>query len=311
MQIRQFLPIALLLGMLLSACGVAPAAIPSAGSEAGGNTAQKIPVVATYSIIGDMTQQVGGDLIALRTLVGPGGDAHTFEPTPEDAQALTDARLIFENGIAFEGWIDDLYTASGSSATRVVVSEGITPLELAADERDPHIWHDVTLAITMVERIEAGLSASDPANASAYQANAQRYIGQLKELDAFIQQEVATLPAERRKLVTSHDTFGYYAKRYSFEVIGSGLGAVSTESADPSPAVLTDLVAAIRAAGVPAIFAENVSNPEIMQAIAREAGVVLAPPLYTDALGEPGSTGATYLEMMRSNTLTIVTALKN
>jgi zinc/manganese transport system substrate-binding protein len=301
--------LAVLLGLLLSACGTAPAAPPSAGSES--STAAKVSVVATHSILGDMTQQVGGELITLRVLVGPGGDAHTFEPTPEDAQALADAKIIFENGLEFEGWIDDLYTASGSSATRAVVSEGITPLELAAGERDPHIWHDVTNAITMVEHIAAGLAKADPTNASTYTANAQRYIAQLKDLDIFIQQEVATLPAERRKLVTSHDTFSYFAKRYGFEVIGSGLGSVSTESADPSPAVLADLVSDIRAAAVPTIFAENVSNPEIMQAIAREAGVTLAPTLYTDALGEPGSTGASYVEMMRFNVTTIVNALRS
>jgi zinc/manganese transport system substrate-binding protein len=283
-----------------------------------------IKVVATYSILGDLVQNVAGDRVELVTLVGPGSDSHVYEPTPRDNAILAEARLVFENGLMFEGWIDDLYTASGSAARRVVVSERITPLIAAADahhdeeeahseeeadgEFDPHMWHDPTNVMLMVEAIRDALIAVDSANAATYQANAAAYLAQLKQLDAEIEAQVAALPAERRKLVTSHDTFGYYAQRYGFEVIGTAIGT-STEAADPSAGEIATLVDSIKAAGVPAIFAENVSDSNLIDTIAREAGVQLAPALYTDALGETGSTGATYLEMMRFNTTTIVTAL--
>ena len=326
------LAVLILILPLLGACSgadtsTAPAATTSANSVQAttGGASEKLPVVATYSILGDMVAQVGGNHIQLTTLVGPGGDAHTFEPSPEDGRALARAKLVFENGLEFEPWLDDLFTASGSGAVRVVVSQGIealpAPEEHHGDEGhaegenhregefDPHIWHDVNNVISMVETMRAGLAAADPANAANYQANATTYIAALKELDSFVQEQVETLPAARRKLVTSHDTFGYFAKRYGFEIVGTALG-VSTEAADPSAAEIATLVSEIKAAGVPAIFAENVSNPQLIETIADEAGVKLGPPLYTDALGESGTPGATYIEMMRYNVTTIVTALK-
>ncbi|GAB4123497.1 MAG: metal ABC transporter substrate-binding protein [Roseiflexaceae bacterium] len=287
-------------------------------------------MVVTFSVLSDFVQQVGGDLVEVTTLVGPGGDAHTFEPTPEDGKALVNAKIIVENGLEFETWLEDLYTASGSTATRIVASQGIETLaaeehagEEHADEEahaegeehghgefDPHVWHNVNNAIAMVETIRAGLSAADPANAAIYQANADRYTAELQALNTEIEQQIATLPAERRKLVTTHDTFGYFAKRYGFEVVGTALASISTESGDPSAAELADLITQIKAIGVPAIFAENVSNSTIMETVAREAGVKLAPTLYTDALGEPGSEGENYIAMMRYNVATIVTALQ-
>lgn len=464
---RRFTTLSLvgLFTLLLAACGSAPTAqptqAPAAPTEAPAAAAPtealpaptavpapdapRLQVVATYSILGDFVQNVAGDLVELTTLVGPGGDAHTYEPTPGDSAALARAAILFENGLEFESWIDDLFTASGSQATRVVVSENITPLPapegghshsdedplahacehfantpeqvaaggaipddhthyvvtltggagdvtltrdedaevrffLGADvpfavssdgaplspeaseavtegcdavaivytfdlapgdytisfgpnagdrvalvwevakahgeeehghshgEYDPHIWHDPNNAMAMVERIRDALVAADPANAATYEANAAAYLAELKELDAFVTAQVATLPAERRKLVTTHDTLGYFAQRYGFEVIGTALG-VTTETSDPSAGQIAELVGAIRAAGVPAIFVENVTNPALMETIAREAGVKLAPTLFTDALGEPGSEGATYLEMVRFNVTTIVTAL--
>lgn len=316
---------------LLSACGTTPTAqAPTAVADSNGTTtteqvgANKLPVVATFSVIADMTRTIGGDLVSITTLVGPGGDAHTFEPTPEDGKALAGAKVIFENGVEFEAFLNDLYSASASQATRVVVSNGVAlqPISAAdhgnsaasnspaSSENDPHIWHDINNAIIMAEHITAGLATADPANAAIYQANGAKYTAALKELDSFIQQQVAQLPVERRKLVTSHDTFGYFAKRYGFQIVGTALASASTEASDPSPAVLADLIKQIKAAGVPAIFAENISNPKLMQTIADEAGVKLAPTLYTDALGDPGSTGATYIDMMRYNVTTIVAALK-
>lgn len=317
-QIARGFAALLTLTALLSACGGAgqPASAPTSASAG-----RRLPAVATFSILGDLVRNVGGDLVEVAVLVGPGGDAHTFEPTPADSGRLAGANVIFENGLAFESWLDDLYTASGSQAARVVVSKGVAAVAAAGEhgqagtdhadgELDPHIWHDVQNTIAMVENIRAGLAAADPANAAAYQANADAYTAKLKELDAFIQGQVSQIPAERRRLVTSHDTFEYFARRYGLEIVGTALGAVSTEAADPPASEIAALVQDIKAAGVPAIFAENVANPGLMETIAGEAGVTLAPTLYTDALGDPGSGGATYIEMMRYNATTIAGALK-
>jgi ABC-type Zn uptake system ZnuABC Zn-binding protein ZnuA len=337
---------AMLLIAFLSACGSAAPAAPTAAPSpttapaeptaaptpttaapaeptAAPAPASKLPVVVTFSILSDFVQQVGGNFVEVTTLVGPGGDAHTFEPTPEDGKALVNAKVIVENGLEFETWLEDLYTASGSTATRIVASQGIETIaaeehageEHAGEEHghgefDPHVWHDVNNAIAMVETIRAGLSAADPTNAAIYQANADRYTAELQALNTEIEQQIAALPAERRKLVTTHDTFGYFAKRYGFEVVGTALASISTESGDPSAAELADLITQIKTVGVPAIFAENVSNSNIMETVAREAGVELAPTLYTDALGESGSEGENYIAMMRYNVTTIVTALQ-
>ena len=295
-------------------CAQPPGAAPAAGG--------KPRVVATFSILGDVIDAVGGDLIELRTLVGPGGDAHTFEPSPKDSVALIEADLIIENGVSFEPWLDDLYAASGSKATRVAAAQGLASLipadpEAAESEAhegeehgefDPHVWHDVQNMIVMVGVIQDALAEHDPANAGRYLEQAERYTDELRALDAEIMEQAATLPENRRKLRTSHDTFGYFARRYGFEVVSTALGA-STEESEPTAAAIAALVNTIRASGVPAIFAENVSNPRLMERVAAEAGVALAPPLYTDALGERGSSGDTYVKMMRSNIATIVEAL--
>jgi len=323
-----------MLGLLLTGCSGTPAEGQPA-TEAGANTTGKITVVSTYSILGDWVQAVGGDKVTVRTLVGPGGDAHTFEPTPTDGVALAEADIVFENGFGFEPWLDDLYTASGSDAPRVVVTDGIDPLsasdeahsdeehdedeaESAEDDHaeeedhgevDPHVWHDVGLAIQMVEAVRDGLSETDPANRATYQANADAYLGQLRELDQFVLGEVDKLPVEQRKLVTTHDTFGYFAKRYGFEIVGTAIASVSTEAGDPSAAAIAELVEEIKATGVKTIFAENISNNDLMSQIAQEAGVTLAPTLFTDALGESGSEGDSYLKMVRYNVTTMVEAL--
>jgi len=266
-------------------------------------------VVATFSVLGDLVKIVAGDSVEVVTLVGPDGDAHTFEPTPKDGVSLAEADVIFENGVGFEAWLDKLYSSSKSKAKRVVVSEGLR-LRTLENEHDPHLWHDVKNAIHMVGVIRDKLAEADPPNADKYRANAAAYLDRLNTLDAWVVEKVGTLPKAKRKLVTSHDTFGYFADRYGFEVVGSGLESVSTEASDPSPAAFAKLVGEIKAAKVPAIFAENVHNPKLMERLAKEAGVKVAPPLFTDALGKPGSEGDTYEKMMRYNVSTIMDALK-
>jgi ABC-type Zn uptake system ZnuABC Zn-binding protein ZnuA len=232
-------------------------------------------------------------------------------PTAADAAALADARVVIENGLGFETWLDDLYVASGSQATRTVAAAGVNPLAGVGEEaggNDPHIWHSVPNAIVMVRNVRDALMQADPANAAAYQTNADAYVGQLEDLDDWVMAQVSTLPAERRKLVTTHDTFAYFAQRYGFEVLGTIL-PTSTEGASPSAQTLAALVERVKASGVPAVFAENVSNNGLLNQVATEAGVQVIDTLYTDALGPEGSTGATYLDMMRFNVTTMVTAL--
>jgi zinc/manganese transport system substrate-binding protein len=259
------------------------------------------------------------------TLIGPGVDAHTYDPAPADLVVLEGAAVVFENGLGFEPWLDQFYESAAPAGKRVVVTEGIEPrhadeaheeehqeedAEHEHGEFDPHVWHDVANTIVMVGNIRDALVEVDPANAAVYEANAAATTADLEALDAWVREQVTTLPEERRKLVTSHDTFGYFADAYGFQVLGTALGSLSTEAGDPSARDIAALIGAIEEAGVPVIFAENVSNPALMESIAAEAGVTLAPPLYTDALGEPGSPGERYEGLIRSNVTTIVDALK-
>jgi ABC-type Zn uptake system ZnuABC Zn-binding protein ZnuA len=274
----------------------------------------RLVVVVTHSILGDLVHQVGGAAIELQVLVGPGADSHSFEPGAADSVLLARADVIVENGLGFEGWLDGLVAASGSRAARIVAAEGVAPLVAgaaggSAGELDPHVWWDVENAMSMVGAVRDGLVAADPANAAGYRDRAERYLQELRQLDAEIVRQVATIPPAQRKLVTSHDTFAYFARRYGFEVVGTALGAATTEAAEPSAAAMARLVQEIRAAGVPALFAENVGNPDLIERIADEAGVALGPTLYTDALGPPGSAGDTYVKMMRANVAALSAAL--
>ena len=319
-MIRKLFALIATAGLLAAAC--AAPAVPKAGGV--------LQVVATHSILGDLVKNVGGDKIALLVLVGAGGDAHTFEPTPQDIEQIAKAGLLFENGLEFEGWLDAAFTASDSKAQRVAVSAGIEPLAAdeegeahAADEADdhsaededhdgeadPHIWQSVSNWILAAKNVRDALIKADAANATTYAANAAAYTAELEKLDADIFAQANALSSAQRILFTSHDALGYFAARYGFEVAGSGLASLSTEAADLSAAEVAELVQAIKAAGVPAVFAENTHNSQLMDQIALEAGVSLAPELYTDALGELGSAGETYLKMMRNNISVIAGAL--
>lgn len=303
-----------LLVCVLSACG--------GGGEESSDAA--VEVIATYSILGDLVENVGGGNVQLTTLVGPNGDAHTFEPAPLDNADLAAADVVFQNGLGFEPWLGELYRSSGSEAERVVVTEGIEPLPIAEEEPagepagedeheheefDPHAWHDPTKVIVTVESIRDALARADPGGAQYYRRNAAEYIAEIEKLDADVRRQVRSIPEDNRTLFTSHDTFGYFAQRYGFGV-DTALASVSTETGDPSAGETADLVEEIEASGVPAIFAENVSNPVLMENIASEANVELAPALYTDALGEPGSGGDTYVGMVRYNVSTMSEALE-
>lgn len=291
--------------ILLAAAAILLAACAARG--AGRQPSGKVRVVASFSVVGEIINNVGGDRIELTTLVGPGLDTHTFNPSPKDAAALAEAELIVQNGFGFEYWLDDLYTASGSTAPRVVLTEGLRPI-MAGSETDPHVWHSAANVERMVSNAAAALAQVDPASASVYQTNSAAYLAQLRALDDWIIEQVKTVPPERRILVTTHDTFAYFAQRYDFQILGSIL-PTSTEGASPSAEELAALVTAVRAAGVPAVFAENVSSSSLLNQVAAEARVHVIDSLYTDALGPPGSDGDTYLGMMRHNVRAIVLAL--
>jgi zinc/manganese transport system substrate-binding protein len=333
--------------VLLSACGgasptaaptevptLAPTEAPTDAPQPTATPAARLKVVATFSIIGDFAAQVGGDKIDLSVLVPAGGDAHDFEPAPSDAAKIADAGVILENGVAFESWLDALYTASGSKAMRAPLADGValreggehhaeeragersksaTPEAEAGrehGEHDPHVWQDVKNAIVMVKNIEAALSKADAANGAVYQANAAAYIAKLEALDKEIVDAMAALPEPNRKIVTSHDALGYFGARYGVEIVGEVINSLSTEAGEPSAQEIVKLVEAIKAQGVKAIFPESVTNPKLVERVAQEAGVVVGGELHTDALGEPGSTGASYIDAMRHNVKTFADALK-
>ncbi len=277
-------------------------------------------VLATNSILDDAVRQVAGDFVNVKVLVGPNGDPHTFEPTPQDNVLLKNAQIIFENSLYLEPWMDKLYKASQSQARRVRVTDGIKLIEKKdghddADEHkhfefDPHVWHDVKNMDVMVVAVRDALIKEDPQHAAGYQKNAQHYLSKLTELDRWITEQVSMIPEDNRQLVTSHDTFSYFARRYGFKIVGAVVDSATTEAADPSALKIADLVKKIKSANVKAVFIENVANPQMVQAVASEAGVKVAPFLYSDALGEKGSAGENYIEMMRYNVRTIVEALK-
>lgn len=287
-------------------------------------------VVATFSILGDLAANVGGEDIELLVLAGPNSDPHAYEPTPAEVRRLADADLLLEIGQDYEGWIDGIYDSSGSNATRLILTEGMELREFEGahhhhdhdhghshghdhhhhdHEYDPHVWTDVALTKQMVENIRDGLVELDPANAENYQTRAQAYLGQLQELDSWILQEVARIPGPRRILIGHHDGLGYFAARYGFSTPGSVLGAATTEAADPSARQMAALAVLIRESGSVPLFPEAGHSDRILRQVADEAGVSVTPPLYPEFLSDEDGPAPTYVDLMRYNVGTIVEAL--
>ncbi len=273
-----------------------------------------VNVIATFSILGDVVKNVGGAHVNVNVLVGPDGDAHTFEPTPKESIALAQADIIVENGLHFEHFLDDLYKASGSKAKRSIVTADIKPRVVnvlgGLQEADPHAWQSVENVVIMAEAIQKALSDRDPLHATEYAANAAAYEAQLEELNFWIKAQMMLIPEAKRKLLTSHDSLGYYADAYGLKIIGAVISSSTTEAEDPSAQQIAALLDMIKSTGVSAIFTENMHNAKLAKAISNEAHVRIAPSLYTDALGKPGSPGDTYIKMMRYNTTVIVEALQ-
>ncbi|MFZ1430132.1 MAG: zinc ABC transporter substrate-binding protein [Geminicoccaceae bacterium] len=262
---------------------------------------EPVRVVTTISILGDMIQAVGGDHVAVTALVGPDSDAHAFEPSPADAKALAAARLVVVNGLGLEGWIDRLAQASGYQGAIVTASAGVVPHEMEEDGQavtDPHAWQDLANGKLYVENIERGLAAADPAHAAAYAANAAAYLQQLDVTDTWVRAELAKVPQAQRKVVSSHDAFGYFTKAYGVTFVApEGIG----EDAEPSAAALKNLIDQVRAEHIKVLFFENALSPRLVEQIARETGAVVGGTLYADALSGPGGPADSYLGMFQHN----------
>lgn len=268
--------------------------------------AEKLKVVATFSILGDITSRIGGDAIDLKTLVGPDGDAHVYQATAADARAVAQARVVVVNGLAFDDWAYRLLRASGSKADVVVASAGVNPLdghdshdEANHDEaKDPHAWQDVRNVIAYVSTIERALTAADPENVSAYQANAAAYRAELQSLNGEIRAALVVIPPPRRRAVTAHGSFVYFATAYDM-TLTSPLGTSTEEQA--SAKSLARLITSIRQTGIKALFLENAADPRLMRQVARETGVALGGTLYADALSTKDGPAPTYIDLMRHN----------
>lgn len=297
------------------------------GAAGGGTDGGGLLVVATTTQAGDFSRVVGGDLVEVTQLIPANVDPHDYEPSPADLDALAGADVLVTNGVGLESWLEDAIEAAGFDGRRVVMADGVAlragfdhdhgesgeeHTEDDGEEHDPHIWQDPRNAKIMVTNIEQAFTAADPQNATAYQANLTSYLGQLDELDSYVEGQIATIPEERRLLVTNHDSFGYYCDRYGLTYVGSIIPSFDT-SAELSGAAIEEIVSRIRETGAPTVFSESSLPPKVAETIGAEAGVrVIAgeDSLYADTLGPEGSAGETYLKAMRHNTDVIVSALR-
>jgi zinc/manganese transport system substrate-binding protein len=276
----------------------------------------KLKVVATFSIVGDFVRNVGGDRVDLVTLVGPDGDAHVYSPTPADGRRLAEAKVVFTNGLRFEGWINRLIKSSGTKAAVVESAKGIRTIAESGGHGhshshgavDPHAWQSVANAKTYVANIRDGLIAADPAGRSTYEANAAAYLQQLDALEGEVKAAIEKIPADRRKIITSHDAFGYFESAYGLDFIAPQ--GVSTE-AEASAKDVARIIQQIKREKIGAVFFENISDPRLVERIARETGAKVGERLYSDALSGPGGPASTYIDMMRHNIRAFSTALSS
>ncbi|MGA7806418.1 metal ABC transporter substrate-binding protein [Bradyrhizobium sp.] len=265
----------------------------------------RLDVVASFSILGDFVRQVGGDKVDVTTLVGANGDVHVYTPTPADAGKVAAAKLVVINGLGLEGWLPRLVQSAGSHAPIVVASTGIAPLHDGA-EADPHAWQSVANARLYVANIRDALVKADPANASYFQDRAKSYLAELDGLDREVRAAIAQIPPERRQVISTHKAFGYFARDYGIAFIAP-LG-VSTET-EPSARDLARIISQVKAAKIPAVFLENLTDDRLIERIAAETGAKVGGTLYSDSLtGEKGA-APTYIAMVRHNIKALTSAL--
>ncbi len=295
---------------LLTTMVLLGAAVPVMANE-------PLPVVASFSILADMVKQVGGPHVQVSSLVGPNSDAHVFDPTPADAKRLAAAKLVVVNGLGFEGWLNRLVKSSGYKGPVLTASKGVKTIPMAESDHghghshshaapDPHAWQSLLNARQYVENIRVALSAAMPAHSADFQSRATDYLKQIDALEKSTQARIAAVPMERRRVITSHDAFGYFARAYKFTFYP--LQGLSTAS-EPSAADVVRIVNEIKKNKVTAIFAENISDPRVLERVAKDTGAKIGGTLYADALSAPGTQADMYLKMFELNVSTIVSGI--
>lgn len=281
--------------------------------------AERLPVVASFSILADLVSEIGGARVSVTSLVGPDADAHVYAPAPQDVARLARAQLLVVNGLGFEGWLARLAGSAGYRGVTVVASQGVSvrhPEPQGGDDHghehahahdDPHAWQDPRNVMLYVTNITAALARVDPAGAAVYRANAAAYQARLRELDQWAAARFAAIAPASRRVITAHAAFNYLAARYDFQA--TGVQALSTGS-EPSVRAMTELVRSMRRDGTRAVFVENLHNARLLTQLAAEAGVAVGPKLYSDALSGPGGPAPTYLAMMRYNVEQLVRGMQ-
>jgi zinc/manganese transport system substrate-binding protein len=266
-----------------------------------------VRVLVSFSILEDIAREVGGGDIAVTSLVGPDANEHVFEPSPAQVRLLAQAQLFIVNGLGLEGWLTRLTQSARYRGPVVIATEGITPLTTTeagetAPSPDPHAWQDASNGVIYAENIARALAGVDPAHSGAYQQRFDRYKEELEALDRRVHERLGTIPAEKRRVITTHDAFAYYGKAYGVTFLAPE--GLSTDS-EPSAKTVATLIRQIRREGIKALFLENISDPRLMEEIARETGAGLGPPLYSDALSRPDGPAPTYVQMIEYNTATL------
>ena len=260
-----------------------------------------VPVVASFSIIGDMVQNIGGDAVTVQTLVGPDSDTHTYQPTPNDAQHIAAAKIIFINGLSFEGWMPRLMESAGYQGAIITASTGVKPRTMTDDGKtitDPHAWQSLSNGRIYARNIAAALEQKIPDQANAIRARAEKYDATLAAMNTWVVRELANVPAMQRKIITSHDAFGYFGAAYSIKILAPQ--GYSTES-EPNAADIARLGDQMRAEHIKTVFLENMANPRLIEQLGKDAGAKVGGTLYSDALSEPKGAAPTYLDMFKNN----------
>lgn len=312
-----------LFGLLVVVLLTIPALPAWAASQAPAPT-PVLQVVASFSILADMVREVGGDYVSVTTLVGAGTDSHSFEPSPRDSAAMAQAKVLFVNGLGFETWLPRLISASGFKGTQVIASKGITPRMLGSGQEahakgkkhnghshgsmvDPHAWQSLVNGMLYARNIAEGLAQADPPRAEIYRARADDYIKQMKKLDNEVRHALASIPAQRRRVVTTHDAFGYFGHDYGIEFI-SIVGL--SNDAEPSARDLANIVDLVKRQHASALFLENAGNSRLIEQVARETEVNVGGTLFSDSLGQPDEPAGTYLGLIKWNAGQLIYALK-
>ena len=312
-KMRKSVLLLLSLPLLVAACG----GEDEGGAPARSAAAERPVVVATTTQLGDIVRQVAGDAADVHQVLQANTDPHEYEPRPDDVKAVAGAKVVFESGNELDHWMEELVEQAGGSPVEVAIAPDHTPHKVEGEhheegeeggdehggeesEFDPHWWHDPRNVEAATGVIEAELAKAAPANAATYKANAAAYVKKVQTLDQGIETCMGSVPAAERKLVTSHDAFGYFTARYGVTVVGAAIPSQSTE-AQPSAGEIAKLAAVVRREGVKAVFPESSINPQLAETLARQTGAKADYVLYGDSLGPEGSPGATYLGMEAAN----------